>query len=86
MILISTLRKLAAKDASVYVVDVPSYQIKRESGVHTVPAYREAFATMPQAKAAGMRMHPQQFGVNLVPAITTVTAKGEALREGFTFK
>lgn len=85
MILISTLRKLAAKDASVYVVNVPSYAIKLPTGVHTVPAYREAFATMAQAIAAGKRMNPQQFNVALAPSITTSTAKGEALRDGWAF-
>lgn len=85
MILISTLRKLAAKNAPVYVTEVPAHQFKINGEVRNFPAYREAFATMPQAKVAAERMNPAGWGVAIVPTITTITAKAEAAREGWEF-
>ncbi len=52
MILSSTVRKLAAQGATIYRVDVPAHTVKMGESSHSVPAYREHFATKAAAEKA----------------------------------
>ena len=79
MILSSTVRKLAAKSATIYRVDVPAHKVTiGETTFHDVPAYREYFATLAQAENACLTFRPfASLGVP-TPTISAETCTMEA--------
>lgn len=78
MILVSTLRKLAAKDATIFQVTNPAFRVTVPGLERDIPGSVEVFATRRQAEHVASSTSAVIFGAPHAPTVEAVQARDVA--------
>jgi len=75
VILLSTLRRLAAQGATVYRVDSPGFTCTIGGSARDIPPKSEVFSTRRQADNVARNETATAFGAPHAPTVTTISAR-----------